>query len=93
MGLIVPRVQAVPPPNSNLISNHDGQILFAVAFEIFRHGILDRAEIVYVHATDSNHARHQFLISHPNRNTHRMVAAAPVIGYFAEDEHGEVLSV
>lgn len=80
-------------PISKLISTNEGQTLFAIASELFVKGRLDRAEIIYVHATDSVHARNQYCVMHPNRRTHRIVAVAPVIGYFVHDAHGEELSV
>lgn len=67
--------------------------MYAVASEIFVKGQLARAEIIYLHAKDGAHARYQYCMMHPNRRSHRIVAVAPVIGYFVDDEHGEKLSV
>ena len=86
--------KAEPPPATNLISVKNGLIMYAIACEHFdANERLTSAEIIYVHATDAGHARQQFIKIHSNQRKHRMVAVAPVIGYFVDDNHGEKLSV
>jgi hypothetical protein len=66
--------------------------LYAVAVEIWkpnrRHpeGGEWHAHIVNLHADDRGHARAQYCLMHPNRNTHKIVDVAAVIGYFLEDK-------
>lgn len=69
-----------------------GKYLYAVAYEVYRRGVLVRGDIEYLHAEDTLHAGNQFKLAHPNRNTHHIVGVAPAIGFFVEDNHGEVLS-
>lgn len=71
--------------------------LYAVAYERYRRckrkGVLRlaSADIEYMHADSTAHARNQFCYSHPNRRTHRIVAVGPALGYFVQDNHGEKL--
>lgn len=70
--------------------------LYAIAIERYRkirgRYVLLAARVEYLHADSISHARNQYCYSHPNRRTHRVVAVGPALGYFVEDNHGEVLS-
>jgi hypothetical protein len=44
-----------------------------------------------MHAENAGHARGQFRIAQPSTRTHKIVAVAPVVGMFADDEKGETL--
>ncbi len=71
----------------------EGKDLFAVAIErLDRNGQPCKANIFHIHAQDSSEALNHYRAIYPNRRTHRIVGAAPCIGYFAEDEHGDKVS-
>lgn len=65
--------------------------LYAVAVEVARPQGWE-ADIRYLHADSSVHARAQFTCAHPNRNRYRIIAVGPAVGYFAEDNQGIILS-
>ena len=69
--------------------------LYAVAVEIpiKRRGKIIgwKPEITHLHAFDSQNAKVTYL-QDPDNYSHRIVAVGPVVGYFVEDNHGEVLS-
>jgi len=43
----------------------------------------------YMHAENAGHARGQFRIAQPSTRTHKIVAVAPVVGMFADDEEAQ----
>jgi hypothetical protein len=49
----------------------------------------------YLHATDMQNARYEFIMSRPNKSIQGfdIVGIAPVIGYHVEDNKGDKLSV
>jgi hypothetical protein len=85
-----PRAMPVPPMGEGK------PILFAVAVERLMRvrgnaGVTWKAEMIYLHATDSANARIRFTATHDR--SYRIVALGPVIGYFVNDNHGDDLSV
>lgn len=46
-------------------------------------------ETEYMHAENSAHARGQFRMANPNLRTHKIVAVAPVVGMFADNEEAQ----
>ncbi len=74
-----------------LSKSKDGKTLYAVAFlKWTRQGWVNGLE--HLHADDVGHARAQFCCANPNRRTHRIIDVAPAIGFFAEDDNGDILS-
>jgi hypothetical protein len=45
----------------------------------------------YMHAENPGHARGQFRMANPSPRTHKIIAVAPVVGMFSDDESGEEL--
>ena len=67
--------------------------LYAIAYELYRKGQIQKAGIEYVHADSTAHARNQYCFQYPNRRTHKIIGVAPVVGYHVDDNHGELLHV
>lgn len=45
----------------------------------------------YMKAENAAHARGQFRIGNPNLRTHKVIAVAPVVGMFSDDEEGKIV--
>jgi hypothetical protein len=85
-------------------NSSDGKTLYAVAVEARRYyGIIQgrkrfspwEGDIRYLHADDRNEAAIMFTAAHSQEilsKTLRIVDIAIAIGFFVEDEHGDVLS-
>ena len=69
------------------------QKIYCVAYEIISHtprgGTKVTAHTEYMKADDAGHARNSFCFMHPNRTTHRVVAVAPALGFYINDEKKE----
>lgn len=63
--------------------------LYAVAFVYCGKEI----KFEYLHAADANEARYQFCCAHRSRRRYNIIDIAPAVGYFVEDNHGDILSV
>lgn len=84
-----------------LQKNSRGWPLYCVAWafrfrNVFTGKTKEKLGFDYLHAEHAAHARAQFL----NANTQKMqfgklqiISAAPVVGFFAEDDNGDVVSV
>lgn len=90
---IAAQTTAARPTTSSIADTNSGQLLYAVAVEIFRKGQLVSARIKYLHALDQPNAKLKFRHAYPNANKYRIVAIAPVIGFFVNDKQGSNLSV
>ncbi len=66
--------------------------LYAVAIEKTDGRGNVEAKIFHIHATDANEALVHYQVVYPNRRTHRIVGAAPCIGYFVENREGTIVS-
>jgi hypothetical protein len=69
-------------------------VLYGVAWErhVFVNGQwVSKRGILYLHATNQANAKFRFLATRDA--SYKIVAAAPVIGYFVKDNKGEKLSV
>jgi len=70
------------------------QPLYSVAYEKYNRRTGEWVPVMeYLHAEDAGHARVQFCAMNPNRQTCKIVAIGPVIGYHVEDNEGKVLSL
>lgn len=68
--------------------------LYAVAYEVFnRKGDIIKGDIEYMHADSAAHALNQFRLSHPNRKRYRIIGASFILGYHAQDDNADVISV
>jgi hypothetical protein len=72
-------------------ASKDGRPLYAIAFNIKKNGRWCPHPVEYVHAQDQATARNIAIRSFPN-NQIDIIAVAPAIGFFVEDNHGEKLS-
>lgn len=71
-----------------------GNDLYAVAIEQLdrRTGQPKNAQIFHIHAEDAAHALMHYKFIYPNRRTHRIVGAAPCIGFYAADKAGKIVT-
>ena len=74
---------------------NDGQPLYAVAIE--RLGcngqpLPGSGQMFHIHAHDVAQALMHFKTVFPNRRTHRIVGAAPCIGFFVANQQGTIVS-
>jgi hypothetical protein len=73
-------------------ASKDGKPLYAIAFNIRgKDGQWHPHAVEYVHAHDAPTARNIVIRSFKGRQLD-IIAAAPAIGFFVEDNHGEVLA-
>jgi len=75
-------------------SSSDKKPLYAICFERYVKGKPDPVEtgIEYAIVSDAAEARFHFRRSYPNARRMKIVAIAPAIGYFVEDNKGDILS-
>jgi hypothetical protein len=73
-----------------------GKILYAVCIEVMnKQGEVAKSVIEYIHATDYVNANWSYRTAHSNAlmlGKIRIVDIAPAVGWFVQDEHGEVLA-
>jgi hypothetical protein len=73
-----------------------GKILYAVCVEVLdKAGEVKKSVIEYIHATDYVNANWSYRAAHSNAlvmGKIRIVDIAPAVGWFVQDEHGEVLA-
>lgn len=70
----------------------NSQLLYCVCFNRWdrrKHQWVPGTE--YMHAENPAHARGQFRMANPNLRTHKIIAVAPVVGMFADDEQANEL--
>ncbi len=72
------------------VTNKNGHILYAVAFSILKRGQWHAHPVEYVHAPDALSAKSNVIRSY--KEPIDIIAVGPAIGFFVEDNHGEVLS-
>ncbi len=72
-------------------ASKDGRPLYAIAFNIKKNGRWCPHPVEYVHAPDQATARNIAIRSFPKFQID-IIAVAPAIGFFVEDNHGEKLS-
>ena len=70
----------------------NGRALYCACLERFTKGRWE-ADFVYLHADSTGHAHAQICASEPNRQLVRIVAVAPVVGYHAQDDHGDTVTL
>jgi hypothetical protein len=75
---------------------NDGRQLYAVCVEkLDARGEVKESVIEYIHATDYVNANWSYRAAHSNAlvlGKIRIVDIAPAVGWFVQDEHGEVLA-
>jgi hypothetical protein len=80
----------------NAPETKDPRPIFAVAVEVLnRKGEVVDCVIEYLHADDTRSANFQYRAAHTRElmaGKIRIVEVAPAVGWFVQDEHGEVLS-
>jgi len=79
----------------NRINTNSTRKLYCIAYEYrIRPGVWG-ADMVYMHGDSAEDVRLQYFRANANQLARemRIVAIAPVIGYFVEDKKGEALSV
>jgi hypothetical protein len=72
------------------------KILYVAAMEFIGHDGSVRPRLRYMHATSSRSAELSFRHSHSRAlmaGRARIIAVAPVVGYHAQDDNGDILSV
>lgn len=74
----------------------DNRQLYAVCVEVLnKAGEVKKSVIEYIHATDYVNANWSYRTAHSNAlvmGKIRIVDIAPAVGWFVQDEHGEVLA-
>lgn len=73
-----------------------GKLIYAVCVEVCdKNGEVKKSVIEYIHATDYVNANWSYRSAHSNALVSgkiRIVDIAPAVGWFVQDEHGEVLA-
>lgn len=73
-----------------------GKILYAVCVEVLdKNGQVKKSVIEYIHATDYVNANWSYRTAHSTALVSgkiQIVDIAPAVGWFVQDEHGEVLT-
>jgi len=74
----------------------NGKILYAVCVEVLdENGQVKKSVIEYIHATDYVNANWSYRTAHSSALVNgkiQIVDIAPAVGWFVQDEHGEVLA-
>jgi hypothetical protein len=72
-------------------ASKDGRPLYAIALNVKRGGQWCPHPVEYVHASDAATARNIAIRSF--KETIDIIAVAPAIGFFVDDNHGEKIAV
>jgi hypothetical protein len=72
------------------VTNKAGHPLYAIALNVFKRGKWHAHPVEYLHAPDAVTAKNLVIRSFKERID--IIAVGPAIGFFVEDNHGEVLS-
>lgn len=76
--------------------SNDGRQMYAVCVEVLdSRGEVRKSVIEYIHATDYVNANWSYRTAHSTAlvtGKIRIVDIAPAVGWFVQDEHGEVLA-
>lgn len=73
-----------------MVTNSKGHPLYAVALNIFKNGAWQPHPVEYVHAPDAVTARN--IVIRGIKARIDIIAVAPAIGFFVEDNQGKILS-